>query len=184
MALTTSPTTPASNATHRNGFGGASTVWPALSSSRITPPNPDASANAPWTKTTVGPGIGFSSGLERWAQRRYGTGPARSGPGVHRPAPNRLFCAALLARRNGRPGFRPRSGPARSELAKCRHRHAPLGCGGHSRSGAWIRGGGDEKPPERPVLTITEVLGLADHMAARRFRGVSLAATFARLRCG
>src|SRR5271157_588465 len=62
MALTTSLTTLASKATPRNGFGGASAVWPALSSSRITPANPDASAKAPWTRTTVGPGTGFSSG--------------------------------------------------------------------------------------------------------------------------
>src|SRR5215468_11291917 len=58
MALTTSLTTLASKATPRNGFGGASVVWPALSSSRITPANPDASAKAPWTRTTVGPGMG------------------------------------------------------------------------------------------------------------------------------
>src|SRR5215831_7983926 len=63
MALTTSLTTLASKATPRNGFGGASTVWPALSSSRITPANPDASAKAPWTRTTVGPGMGFSLGV-------------------------------------------------------------------------------------------------------------------------
>src|SRR5215813_12225111 len=94
MALTTSLTTPASKATPRNGFGGASTVWPALSSSRITPANPDASAKAPWTRTTVGPGMGSSSGLERWSQRRYVTRPERAGPGVRRPARNRLFCAA------------------------------------------------------------------------------------------
>jgi hypothetical protein len=65
MALTTSLTALASKATLRNGFGGASAVWPVLSSSRITPANPDASAKAPWTRTTVGPGMGFSSGLER-----------------------------------------------------------------------------------------------------------------------
>src|SRR5215510_12166015 len=63
MALTTSATTPASKATPRNGFGGASAVWPALSSSRITPANPDASAKAPWTKTTVGPGTGVLLGV-------------------------------------------------------------------------------------------------------------------------
>src|SRR5215472_633463 len=57
MALTTSLTTLASKPTPRNGFGGASAVWPALSSSRITPANPDASAKAPWTRTTVGPGM-------------------------------------------------------------------------------------------------------------------------------
>src|SRR5690348_8216148 len=62
MALTTSLTTPASKATPRNGFGGASAVWPALSSSRITPANPDASAKAPWTRTTVGPGMGSPRG--------------------------------------------------------------------------------------------------------------------------
>ena len=33
-------------------------------------------------------------GLERWPQRRYVTGPGRAGPGVRRPARNRLFCAA------------------------------------------------------------------------------------------
>src|SRR6516225_11758709 len=94
MALTTLATTPASKATPRNGFGGASTVCPALSSSRITPANPDASAKAPWTRTTVGPGMGFSSRLERWPHRRYVTGPERAGPGVRRPARNRLSCAA------------------------------------------------------------------------------------------
>src|SRR6201987_1001237 len=94
MALTTSLTTLASKATLRNGFGGASTVWPVLSSSRITPANPDASAKAPWTRTTVGPGMGFSSGLERRPHRRYVTGPGRVGPGVRRPARNRLFGAA------------------------------------------------------------------------------------------
>src|SRR5580704_19362562 len=62
MALTTSLTTLASKATPRNGFGGASAVWPALSSSRITPANPDASAKAPWTRTTVGPGMGSPHG--------------------------------------------------------------------------------------------------------------------------
>src|SRR5215472_3776259 len=94
MALTTLLTTLASKATPRSGFGGASTVWPALSSSRITPPNPDASAKAPWTRTTVGPGMGFSSRLERWPQRRYVTEAEPVGPGVRRPARNRLFCAA------------------------------------------------------------------------------------------
>src|SRR6516162_3161270 len=43
----------ASEDSPRSGFGIATTVWPALFSSRITPPNPDASANAPWTRTTV-----------------------------------------------------------------------------------------------------------------------------------
>jgi integrase len=47
-----------------------------------------------------------------------------------------------------------------------------------------IRGGGDEKPPERPVLTIAQVLDLADHMAARRYRVLILLATFASLRWG
>jgi integrase len=47
-----------------------------------------------------------------------------------------------------------------------------------------IRGGGDEKPPERPVLTIAQVLALADRMAARRFRALILLATFASLRWG
>lgn len=47
-----------------------------------------------------------------------------------------------------------------------------------------IRGGGDEKPPERPVLTIAQVLDLADHIAAHRFRALILLATFASLRWG
>lgn len=47
-----------------------------------------------------------------------------------------------------------------------------------------IRGGGDEKPLERPVLTIAQVLDLADRMAARRFRVLILLATFASLRWG
>src|SRR5262250_3525199 len=85
MALTTSLTTLASKATPRNGFGGASAVWPALSSSRITPANPDASAKAPCTRTTVGPGMGFSSGLERRPPRRYVTGPERADSGCAAP---------------------------------------------------------------------------------------------------
>ena len=47
-----------------------------------------------------------------------------------------------------------------------------------------IRGGGDEKPPERAVLTIAQVLDLADHMASRRYRAMVLLATFASLRWG
>src|ERR1700734_3050902 len=102
MALTTSLTTLASKATPRNGFGGASAVWPALLSSRITPANPDASAKAPWTRTTVGPGMGSSSGLERGAQRRYVTRPGRVGPGGRPPAGNRLFRAAQPGRQRRR----------------------------------------------------------------------------------
>ena len=44
--------------------------------------------------------------------------------------------------------------------------------------------GGDEKPPERPVLTIAQVLDLANHLASRRFRALILLATFASLRWG
>src|ERR1700758_2250414 len=94
MALTTPATTLASKPTPRNGFGGASTVWPALSSSRITPANPDASAKAPWTRTTVGPGMGVLLGLERGPHDVTSSCPERAGPGVRRPAHNRLFCAA------------------------------------------------------------------------------------------
>jgi integrase len=36
--------------------------------------------------------------------------------------------------------------------------------------GAHGRGGGGEKPPQRPVLTIAQVFDLADHMATRRLR--------------
>jgi len=43
-----------SNARLRSGLGGASTVCPALCSSRISPPKPEASANAPCTSTAVG----------------------------------------------------------------------------------------------------------------------------------
>src|SRR5580704_15938439 len=118
MALTTSLTTLASKATPRNGFGGASTVWPALSSSRITPANPDASAKAPWTRTTVGPGMGFSSGLERWPQRRYVTGPERVGPGVRPDRHSQVLAAgqALAGHRAvlfGRYRRSPSNRPAR-----------------------------------------------------------------------
>src|SRR5439155_26591999 len=47
-----------------------------------------------------------------------------------------------------------------------------------------IRGGADEKPPERAVLSIAQVLDLADHLAARRYRALVLLATFASLRWG
>src|SRR5215468_11699504 len=45
----------ASEDSPRSGLGIATTVWPSLFSSRITPPNPDASANAPCTRTIVAP---------------------------------------------------------------------------------------------------------------------------------
>src|SRR5262249_42931732 len=80
MALTTSLTTLASKATPRNGFGGASAVWPALSSSRVTPPNPDASAEAPWATTTGGPGVGVRVGVGGVPQP-----PLRPRPGASRP---------------------------------------------------------------------------------------------------
>jgi integrase len=47
-----------------------------------------------------------------------------------------------------------------------------------------IRGAGDEKPPERPVLTITQVFKLAGLMKDERFRALILLATFASLRWG
>src|SRR5215467_10039493 len=56
MALTRVAIDSASEASPRSGFGIATTVWPSLFSSRITPPNPDASANAPCTRTIVAPG--------------------------------------------------------------------------------------------------------------------------------
>ncbi len=46
-----------------------------------------------------------------------------------------------------------------------------------------IQGGGAEKPPERPVLSMAEVFMLADKMP-ERFRCVVLLATFASLRFG
>src|SRR6516164_11320409 len=51
----------ASEDSPRSGFGIATTVWPSLLSSRITPPNPDASANAPCTRTMVVPGASLGS---------------------------------------------------------------------------------------------------------------------------
>ena len=60
MALTTALTAAASDARLRNGFGAAITGWPALFSSRITSAKPDASANAPCTRTMVSSLIGFS----------------------------------------------------------------------------------------------------------------------------
>ena len=47
-----------------------------------------------------------------------------------------------------------------------------------------IRGAGDEKPPERPVLTVAQVFDLADQMRDRRFRALVLLTTFASLRWG
>jgi integrase len=45
-------------------------------------------------------------------------------------------------------------------------------------------GAGDEKAPERPVLTIAQVFELARLMKDRRFRALVLLATFASLRWG
>lgn len=47
-----------------------------------------------------------------------------------------------------------------------------------------IRGGGDETPAERPVLTVAQVFALADLMKDRRFRVLVLLVTFASLRWG
>jgi integrase len=47
-----------------------------------------------------------------------------------------------------------------------------------------IRGGGDEHPPERPVLTVAQVFALADLMKDRRYRALVLLVTFASLRWG
>lgn len=47
-----------------------------------------------------------------------------------------------------------------------------------------IRGGGDEKPAERPVLTVAQVFELAELMKDRRFRALVLLVTFASLRWG
>jgi len=47
-----------------------------------------------------------------------------------------------------------------------------------------IRGGGDEQPAERPVLTVAQVFELADRMKDRRFQALVLLATFASLRWG
>ncbi len=47
-----------------------------------------------------------------------------------------------------------------------------------------IRGAGDEKPGERPVLTVAQVFSLADRMKDRRFRALVLLSTFASLRWG
>jgi integrase len=47
-----------------------------------------------------------------------------------------------------------------------------------------IRGAGDEKPPERPVLTVSQVFELAGRMKDPRFRVLVLVTTFASLRWG
>jgi integrase len=47
-----------------------------------------------------------------------------------------------------------------------------------------IRGGGDEEPRERPVLTVAQVFELAGLMKDRRFRAMVLLVTFASLRWG
>src|SRR5215475_3467253 len=96
MALTTSLTTLASKPTPRNGFGGASTVWPVLSSSRITPANPDASAKAPWTRTTVGPGMGSPRGWRGGPNDV--TSPDPSEPAQGRAARHVTGCAVPLNR--------------------------------------------------------------------------------------
>src|SRR5258707_3249254 len=54
IARTYAPTAFASKARLRSGLGDATTSYPDVVSSRITPPNPEASANAPCTSTTVG----------------------------------------------------------------------------------------------------------------------------------
>ena len=53
-----------------------------------------------------------------------------------------------------------------------------------SRNPCRIRGAGDEKASERPVLTLEQVFELADRMRDRRFRALVLLATFASLRWG
>lgn len=53
-----------------------------------------------------------------------------------------------------------------------------------TRNPCRIRGAGDEKPPERPVLTVAQVFGLAALMKDGRFRALVLLATFASLRWG
>jgi len=47
-----------------------------------------------------------------------------------------------------------------------------------------VSGAGDEEPAERPVLTIDQILLLADLMRDRRFRALVLLSTFASLRWG
>jgi integrase len=47
-----------------------------------------------------------------------------------------------------------------------------------------IRGAGEEKAPERPVLTVAQVFALAAGMKSRRYRALVLLATFASLRWG
>src|ERR1700744_4040484 len=54
MDWTTALIAAASEARLRSGFGGATTSYPEVTSSRLMPAKPDASANAPWTRTTVG----------------------------------------------------------------------------------------------------------------------------------
>src|SRR5580658_8197200 len=76
MALIPALTAAASEERLRSGFGGATTVSPALSSSRITPAKPDASANAPWMRTIVGSLIGFS--CLRLESDAASVGPARA----------------------------------------------------------------------------------------------------------
>src|ERR1700761_7549810 len=56
MDWTTALIAAASEARLRSGFGGATTSYPEVTSSRLMPAKPDASANAPWTRTTVGLG--------------------------------------------------------------------------------------------------------------------------------
>jgi integrase len=52
------------------------------------------------------------------------------------------------------------------------------------RNPCHIRGAGDEKPAERPVLTVAQVFEVAELMKDRRFRALVLLVTFASLRWG
>src|ERR1700761_5957804 len=56
MDWTTALIAAASEARLRSGFGGATTSYPEVTSSRLMPGQPDASANAPWTRTEAGLG--------------------------------------------------------------------------------------------------------------------------------
>src|SRR3978361_1741378 len=81
MAPTAALSASASLPSPRSGVGGAETMTPAAVSSRMTPAQPEASANAPGTRTTLGVlmGVSFPEGWGAGSgqQRRGTSGIAR-----------------------------------------------------------------------------------------------------------
>src|ERR1700760_1017827 len=107
MDWTTALIAAASEARLRSGFGGATTSYPEVTSSRLMPAKPDASANAPWTRTTVGLG---ESVMRSLLVTRLSPTLARRGPS--RSLPRSGDCPRPRPMVPGqRPGAPPHAGP-------------------------------------------------------------------------